>query len=71
MKAERTRWFSAMTEPPVNGGPDAMYERRCDRFPVRGVWCALAAELRNTSCDVCQWRGLTERGVRQRMKGAR
>lgn len=72
MQAERTRWFSAMTEPPVNGASDSVYEVRCPKFQalrdggerdrdwIRTIWCAR-----------CQWRGLTERGVRQWQRGAR
>lgn len=73
MQAERTRWFSAMTEPPVNGDDPSEYEWRCTRdigrtaTKVTTQWLMLCACF----CDGCQWRGLTARGLKQWAKGAR
>lgn len=71
MQAERTRWFSAMTEPPVNGSGDAVYERQCLYLSEPTLGFHRKAEIGVVFCRGCQWRGLTERGVRQWQRGAR
>jgi hypothetical protein len=47
-------------QPPVNGGPDALYELRCSvyaKFPPTIQWTL--REITNYTCPHCQWRGLT------------
>jgi hypothetical protein len=58
MTPRRSPWFNARRDPPVNGGDDAVYERRCTAFPERSPWMAKRIDLLLTRCDRCQWRGL-------------
>lgn len=45
---QRTQWFSAQAEPPVNGGPDAMYESGCwGPWGNRTVRLTRKAEIRD------------------------
>lgn len=60
-KQTRTPWYSAKKQPPVNGGPDAVYEARCLRyFPDGLVVRCMKDELDVATCPHCQWRGLTK-----------
>lgn len=56
---KRSPWFNARTDPPVNGGDDAVYEWRCSMtgFDLRR---AFQADIKNwgSHCPFCQWRGL-------------
>ena len=58
---KRSPWFNARTQPPVNGGEDAMYEHRC-RGPRHEYWREVRQTrvrwIRYWACDRCQWRGL-------------
>jgi hypothetical protein len=73
MKAERSPWFRARMNPPVNGGKYAEYEWRCSKYdPLYTVPIyAYALKDKKIVCPSCEWRGLTERGVKQWKKGAR
>lgn len=59
----RTPWFSAQSQPPVNGGPDAVYELRC-LSPYEDSWARpkrwTRYEIETCACPHCQWRGLTK-----------
>lgn len=58
---QRTRWFSAQKEPPVNGGLGAMYELRCmsrNGWRKPEMWSVF--EMSTAACPHCQWRGLTK-----------
>ena len=58
MTEQRTPWFNARNEPPINGDLGALYEVRCSAElrefvilrPKKAIW--------NKSCRYCQWRGL-------------
>lgn len=57
----RTGWMSAQSQPPVNGGPDAVYEVRCLRYwPDGRVVARSKLDIEETTCPHCQWRGLTK-----------
>lgn len=62
---KRSPWFNARRDPPVNGGPGALYEHRCwylygpsvvARVPKRKI-----VEYGN-ECGRCEWRGLLREG---------
>ena len=59
MPAKRSPWFSARTEPPVNGDRHALYERRCPLGNIaHEVELVGKTRLIDSACDRCQWRGL-------------
>lgn len=59
---KRSPWFNAQAQPPINGGPDAMYEHRCRSFNHWFDWRKpsrmSASSITKFACDMCQWRGL-------------
>ncbi len=59
MPAKRSPWFSALHEPPINGGPYSLYERQCS-YGNLGSAVELVGKkaLINSACSKCQWRGL-------------
>lgn len=63
---KRTPWFNARTQPPVNGGPEAIYEHRC-RDLVGGMVTRERKEgisRIGVVCPYCEWRGVVERPKR-------
>ena len=60
---KRSPWFNARRNPPVNGGPHAMYEHRCkDRLAhfvdFSEVGPVTRCNLKLFACNTCEWRGL-------------
>ena len=63
---KRSPWFNARTQPPVNGGPDALYEHLC-KDPLGGFGRATREPAEQIKmwgqyCPRCQWRGLLREG---------
>lgn len=60
---ERTPWFNAREQPPVNGALSALYELRCtdprQGLTALGVSKRTKKEIWDHACRYCQWRGLT------------
>jgi len=59
----RSPWFNARTDPPVNGGDDAVYEQRCTRakpphLQMKEKEMTSVYWLVRFSCHGCEWRGL-------------
>lgn len=56
----RSPWFSAKAQPPVNGGDKSVYEWRCEHrwHNGRGTQTKRALHTVYANCDRCQWRGL-------------
>lgn len=58
---KRTPWFSAQSQPPVNGGPGDKYEVRClgwNGWDKPERWSRKT--IKDCACPHCQWRGLTQ-----------
>ncbi len=58
----RSPWFNARTQPPVNGGDDALYEHRCSAASHGTDWrrpvLIKKGAVVHATCPRCQWRGL-------------
>lgn len=62
----RSPWFNARRQPPVNGGPNAMYEHRCRShnhwFDWRHPSRMNVLSITKFDCGQCEWRGLLREG---------
>ena len=59
MPAKKSPWFNARTEPPVNGGPWALYERMCPNGNMSSkIELVGKRNLTTAACSKCQLRGL-------------
>jgi hypothetical protein len=60
---KRSPWFNAQRDPPVNGGPTAIYEHRClGRHYWRAASRDYAQFIVRVACSGCEWRGVLREG---------
>ena len=60
---KRSPWFNARRDPPVNGGPTAIYEHRClGRHFWKSASTDYARFIVRVACPDCEWRGLLREG---------